>query len=508
MSSRIILIIAASFVVATVQAADPFSRFFLPQAKYTWNGTPVVDSEVFIPTVSDDGSFTIPVTAPKDGKLPWTFGGAFSAEPIELGKAKGLSFTGPDAKTMALVSPNNGVGVATSFYFPLTSKMRSLTFQIAGTNSFSGAYAELLIDGKQMFRQAPDSTAKGTNVAWELGKYNDPDIKKLAMLRIVDRDDRGMIAIANGPARLFPTLSINTDSLADDISLRKAGLRSIVSDKVSFFRPRSPEEKFSQKYRSEAEFILPANNLTYNDFCRTRDLVCTAVYKNIDFRTGESLAELSTRISALVRDLTGSAVDPSFKEWLLAEAVCAFVVSSFDYDSEVARLNPGLTNSYRSGQALLDMRIPKSICSGLALLTRDIARASGLKCRYVGGFARSVGGTLGETSNHAWVVFQFSSGLEVPADPTSGVAGESQRLRYRSARSKPFAEHILPTLKSEWELFLSLRYAKDEASIRYGDMQSVWNPAGIEFEDFVKLDTNRLLTLSQLFERRSARARP
>ncbi len=191
------MLLATAHAVTSVHAADPFTRFFLQQSKYTWNGVAVSEAEVFVPTVSEDGTFTIPVAATKDAKLPWTFEGNFSPEPIELGKVRGLSFTGPDAKSQGLASPSNGVGVANSFYFPLTGKMKTLTFQIAGTNSFSGAYAELLIDGKSMFRQSSESIAKLTTISWDVSKYADEKITKLARLRLVDRDPVSIIAVGN-----------------------------------------------------------------------------------------------------------------------------------------------------------------------------------------------------------------------------------------------------------------------------------------------------------------------
>jgi CubicO group peptidase (beta-lactamase class C family) len=232
MSSRIILIVALSLVATAVQAAGPISLFYLSQGKYNWNGVAVADSEIFTPAVSEDGSFTIPVTAPKDGRLPWTFEGAFSPEPIELGKARGLSFTGPDAKTLALVSPNNGVGVANSFYFPLTSKMKTLTFQIAGTNSFSGAYAELLIDGKSMFRQSPESIARFTQISWDVSKYVDDRLPKLAQVRLVDKVSTAVLLSANRAWLTRPNLvSFSTPKLIwNNVGSFQTGVQSAISD--------------------------------------------------------------------------------------------------------------------------------------------------------------------------------------------------------------------------------------------------------------------------------------
>ena len=469
------MIVALSLVATAVQAAGPISLFYLSQGKYTWNGVAVADSEIFTPAVSEDGSFTIPVTAPKDGRLPWTFEGAFSPESIELGKARGLSFTGPDAKTLVLVSPNNGVGVANSFYFPLTSKMKTLTFQIAGTNSFSGAYAELLIDGKSMFRQSPESIARFSQISWDVSKYVDVNVPKLARLRLVDRDASSVLCAqaaiiapsviaASDVSKLAPPWGL---SRPDDLAVESGpGL-----EQFGIVPP-----KFLSSLTGESSYTGASTRLGFNfgvspsAFLKLRALAHSIGRKapHHPNTTPKSVAERlkADLLNEIPRVEPSSAIGEFLMEFLLASSICEYAFAHVVFDDQGLKENPDRTSQQQERPFEIFSRdVPRATCAGFSKIVCEMSNSIGVKCSVVNGICRWLDGPSPTDDNHSWVVYEFKNGTRVPADPTPMFPEKVAR----NARSMVlFNWQNLPVTARSWELFMAMHWS---TKVR-------WTPAG------------------------------
>lgn len=224
---------------------------------------------------------------------------------------------------------------------------------------------------------------------------------------------------------------------------------------------------------------------------RLVDNTCVDVYRSepSSVPTVESLA-LSLRKTADRAILQEGIQQPSrlLRQWVSAEMICAWVVSHVDGDPELAEEKD--FNRWWNGippAVTLAKRPIRTICSGNALLSRDIARAMGselgLGARYIGGWLRSDDGSVPEASNHAWTMFTFEGGLQVPADTVSPATSRANRAAWRFKRG---AWPILPRSREAWEVFLAFHYGVE--TFHGGD----WEP----FPKIIQ-DPNTRLTLAQ-----------
>jgi hypothetical protein len=258
-----------------------------------------------------------------------------------------------------------------------------------------------------------------------------------------------------------------------------------LSDRATSFMSQFQRSSTHAGIQSRTEVPL-------NIFERLQDQTWVEVSRGVAFRSGERLSVLGDRLKKVVDRVlfsNGLAEANDFlKQWMYAEAVCSWTLLNVQYDYDVAKNNSGLTNGYKTGQIILDMAYPKTICSGNALLTRDIARAMGLRCYYIGGWYRDIGFNFGDqsASNHAWVCFVFPDGIIVPADTTTAAFHRDNYLKrtHLSVLGKLSRDIILPTDQSAWEIFLSTYFAKDEVSHRYGDPQSKYQLISVDFNEW------------------------
>ena len=150
------------------------------------------------------------------------------------------------------------------------------------------------------------------------------------------------------------------------------------------------------------------------------------------------------------------------RQWLCEEAICAWTVSHIDYDEALAgekdfeRWWSGIRPEVTLGKSPM-----RTICSGNAFLTRDLARAltkeTGIEARYVGGWLRSDDGSVPQASNHAWTCFVFEGGLEVPADTVSPLVTRERRRDWK-------------VKNGAWEVFLAFHNGVTTFS------DNVWKP--------------------------------
>ena len=143
--------------------------------------------------------------------------------------------------------------------------------------------------------------------------------------------------------------------------------------------------------------------------------VCFRVYRE----AVPHVAGISTaRLALLIRDEADSVMKQFapqaavlLKQWLYAEAVCAWVRTHVTFDKELEAMSGDVQHARTTPQSILNMEQPRTICSGYAQLARDLSRATGrsvgLKCFYVGGWSRGYDGKTPEVSNHGWNCFQF-----------------------------------------------------------------------------------------------------
>ncbi len=192
--------------------------------------------------------------------------------------------------------------------------------------------------------------------------------------------------------------------------------------------------------------------------------ICLDVYRMPSPSTAmdvRSLAKhLLTRTDSVLQK--SSVANPSklLRQWLYAEAICAWVVSKVDGDEELAA-EKDFKRWWEGSRpsATLAKKPIRTICSGSAWLARDLTRAMksslGIDARYIGGWLRSDDGTVTKSSNHAWTLFVFEGGIEVPADVVSPLDPIESRSKWSSKRG---AWPILPRSRESWEVFLAFHY--------------------------------------------------
>lgn len=153
---------------------------------------------------------------------------------------------------------------------------------------------------------------------------------------------------------------------------------------------------------------------------------------------------------------------PKFlRQWLTAEAICAWVIGEFDDDPNLAR-ETDFKKWWAAIQpdAVLSQSTPKAICSSAANLTKFITKSLnkevGIDCHYVSGFARDFDtGSVPDNSNHSWVCFDFDGGIQVPADTVSH--GDPKATR-RKWKGKHLGSVVLTLTRESWEAFLSYHW--------------------------------------------------
>ena len=144
------------------------------------------------------------------------------------------------------------------------------------------------------------------------------------------------------------------------------------------------------------------------------------------------------------------------RNWLLAEAVCAWVSTHVVADKALEAA-PG-PEKFRRAQSdvLLSFNPPAGICAGFSRLTFNLALEMGLNCSALGGEVRNPGITFLGHDNHGWVYFDFGDGIETLADTTGA---RVNLLEARRINGKTHGDKLLPKSPMDFEMFLSQHYS-------------------------------------------------
>jgi len=230
-------------------------------------------------------------------------------------------------------------------------------------------------------------------------------------------------------------------------------------------------------------------------------------------RSAERIAnEIKAKVASVTRRTQGETVPEFVQQWLLAEGVCEFVRATCSYDhSDRERTQPPATQIARNRfDYIYQMDRPSAVCWGIAVSTRDIARAAGLRCDFVNGISRGLGAPAPKQSerNHGVVVFTFPGGVEVPADVSSHIT-DFQNNKRPAPRKKVNSWMVLPRRKEAWELFLATFNADVGEDIEIsGDKQNKHKLLSMTYQEWARTETRNLRPLLlwlQRFEHGSAR---
>jgi hypothetical protein len=224
---------------------------------------------------------------------------------------------------------------------------------------------------------------------------------------------------------------------------------------------------------------IEASGIQITDFRDLQDDVWRTVSKDVTISTGESVGSL---VAILKDDVTACLARSGKKiatgsfvfNWLLAEAIGAWTLLNFGYDFKLAESDSSIIDRM-TAQDYLNMERRQTICGGVSRFIREIARKSGLKAYYVGGYFREIGFDISRQSgaNHGWVSFGFD-GLLIPCDATSAAFHRYDYLKppVKKISGKLSHAQMFPITRTDWEVFLSSYYPQDEAENRAGDKQN------------------------------------
>ncbi len=181
------------------------------------------------------------------------------------------------------------------------------------------------------------------------------------------------------------------------------------------------------------------------------------VQDDLDYRN-DGVTGIASKLKGVVQDFIQKNCqdfNDLGKEWIMAEAVCAWVRTRVIANSEW--LKPGVNRvPLENPEVVLAQNPPSATCGGFSNLVRDLGRAVGLKTFSVPGELRANGTPATGKNNHAWSCFLLQGDLLVPADVT---VFRVTKLQVINARGKTGRAGILPKSPVEWELFLAAHWA-------------------------------------------------
>jgi hypothetical protein len=282
--------------------------------------------------------------------------------------------------------------------------------------------------------------------------------------------------------------SKNEIGLDGEISNSNKLIPSVKSRNYRFYPIESsegtPEDKSLEYYRFQPFFIKTATHfskssgmdalslkmdITPDQFGNLRSGIWKSLSKNpIIISPNNSVEHHGNEIFKFVDFYINKNIPNAnklLKQWLCAEAIVAFVANKVMFGG-----TPELEDSFAKDGGWT-ANLPNNIlkrnggwakCCGFAMLTRDLTdiagKSYGLRCEYVGGWARDPGKPLkqDEPSNHAWNLFFFDTIGAVPSDSSlaSGAINQNDR-RFGRPDNRDSILYCLPVERAEWEMFLA-----------------------------------------------------
>lgn len=377
---------------------------------------------------------------------------------------------------------NSATGKATSKEFTIEKPF--INFLIGGGNHPREACLNLLVDGEVVRTETGSDSAEMRQASWDVALL----VGKKAQFEVVDTTQSG----ERGYVMVDEIAFTSRPPLRPQHTMERLGIKPQFMTNTVFFR--------NQEERRDGRWLHVG--IMEREFEDTINGVCTRMcLPQLKHVAGRPVSEIAHLIREQVdmeishRGITSP--NKLLRQWLYAEAsvgwVRTHVVAShpqIPVDTDKNWIRDSLTST------ILGRSVCVAVCSGRAVLVRDIARRVGrdvdLECFYCGGFYRDLGqANLAEKSNHSWVMFRFEDGLLVPADHAPASLADTKRFG-----TKDFGWWVLPRTREQWELFLAQRYITTDGGA-FGDKMPLFNIVTMTFDDWKLCDTQHLIRLEK-----------
>ncbi len=502
----------------TPSAVDPLLALYNnapspTRTQLAWNGVPIPEEDLAQLKV-ENGTVKIPVVT--DGKIDpfWNGDPTLSLrEPIEAGKAQGLSVAGADATTLLLVTKPSETGAIRSKKFPITSEMKRLDLRMIGNGDMADTYLSLKISiegGPEMgwAKQAPTSSSSFEIFSVDLNRI---------LERAGGKEVVGQFEIVDGSPLRVIGIGAETPSVHAD-SLR---LNSVAGARTSLFDKYHIPLRFAMYSHNFAGAKKPSfsKSLDERSLDTFIDSVSTSIYRDesLAHRRGMSVSQLGNMLldftDNYVKRSNLDASDTALREIAFLNGVGAWVATYVPYDSQMLTLAPIEMVRMSDPQFILNREKPGAVCGGHACLVRDLIRSvSGrinIKAYYVSGYFREFNGAVTPGPDHAWAVAIMSNGLQVPIDASVPIPNKDTGL-FRKVDRKIYADMIAPISLEDTELFLARYYPGTEGKnrIMYSDQQDMGYITDMSFSKWLQIKPNHLQELSNLIRVNEVAGRP
>jgi hypothetical protein len=433
----------------------------------------------------------------------WTIeGNAFGTRPATdaafPGKIRGFSGKGY-ASSFHPSLGNAATGKLISREFTIDKPF--LTAKIGGGNHPHQACLNVVVDNKIVASATGNGTPNLSDVSLDLTAH----LGKTARLEIVDSttsNERGYILV---------------DDIQFGNAIKNTGIGWRDRTIEPFFILRTKLWQGIDFRNGESPFPF---ELSENDIQRAIDAVVVAMrapdmaLPPVDERSVEHIAaRIVAKVDATIAALNLPKVNTFTRQWLVAESVCHWVQVNLRYDHPFAEylgkkggwggISPIEMKQKIISSEILSSSRPATVCWGLAVTTRDIARAAKLRCDFTNGNYRGLGNSASKQDerNHSVVSFLFDGGFVVPADVTDVIC-DYQNNNKRFVNKKTNSWSILPRHSETWELYLATFNSDVGQSMTISDdKQNVHLLLQIPYSDWASRDTTYLKTLLSNYKR-------
>jgi hypothetical protein len=432
----------------------------------------------FIPSLSADGVITFSVSDPKDQSRFasfWSFEGqpfCWPKSPQGVDKGLGGANSSATVNGKYFVSSPEGIGNATTQPFDLSSNIVLVKLRLIGGSDISQTYAALDIDGAEQFRVAASgSLTRSVDVIWNVSKYSQSKSanggRHFARLRLVDKSTREGIGLVAELAAVNASETIGSEPIRFGTGL--IGHRPYFLRHSSYFTDEEIDKGKSYPYG----VAKPVVKALINE-------VCTRMFSGkIPYEKGREVDDVARDILREVDQTLANAGiknSPRFlRQSLCAEAISAWVRSEFDADPAAGNQSVDEWWNSMNPRVILNQSAPVLMCSTSANLTRYLANAltkeTGLRCRYISGWFRSLETGFGPsgTSNHSWPCFLLEGGIQMPADNVPTGEPKSVRRTWKGKHGGPLISNL------SWEAFLAFHWGFETPALGKSDPQ-IFNP--------------------------------